>query len=86
MHGIPVTVGDLQDVWAHLNTFGNIASELVVLPPPPAISTHSNLAQEFELANALFYMYRSVKGFNGARFKRKHALPARCVQIYRFFT
>ncbi|GJQ85005.1 hypothetical protein Trydic_g3667 [Trypoxylus dichotomus] len=57
MHGNTVTESDVQDSWSHLNTIGNIANELVPLARP-AYVPHIALAQEFELANAMYYMFR----------------------------
>lgn len=50
---------ELQDCWTYLCIVGHIAGEL--LPKdPPSYMPHSSLAPEFELANALYYMFRSV--------------------------
>ncbi|XP_017769575.1 PREDICTED: phosphatidylinositide phosphatase SAC2 isoform X2 [Nicrophorus vespilloides] len=58
-HGSPVRVNDFEDSWSRLNTFGGIASELVPLGGgAPHYIPHIALEQEFELANALYYMYR----------------------------
>lgn len=50
---------ELQDCWTYLCIAGHIASELLPKDPPSYIP-HSSLAPEFELANALYYMSRSV--------------------------
>lgn len=50
---------EIDDYWSYISVIGNIASELVPDAPPSYIP-HVALTQEFELANALYYMSRSV--------------------------
>lgn len=59
IHGNAVTESDVQDSWSHLYKIGNIAGELVPVAQP-AYLPQIALTQEFELANAMYYMFRSV--------------------------
>lgn len=60
MLGNFISQSEFDDCWSYLCVIGNIASELIPNSPPSYIP-HVALAQEFELANALYYMSRSVK-------------------------
>jgi hypothetical protein len=61
MHGVRLSEIEIQDFWADLRTLGCIASE--ILPDePPSYTPHIALQQEFEFANVLYQMSRSVFG------------------------
>lgn len=75
MQGCAIVDSDIQDFWSYLRTVGNITGELIPIgTPQPSYVPHVALTQEFELANALYYMCRSVKDIS----TKKH----RSVKIY----
>lgn len=74
MQGDSVNSSDIINFWSHLRVIGNITGEIIPLgATEPVHIPQLALSQEFELANALYYMCRSVN-------EKKH--QKRFVKIY----
>lgn len=61
MQGDNVDSTDIQNFWSQLRVIGNITGEIIPIgATEPVYVPHLALTQEFELANTLYYMCRSV--------------------------
>lgn len=66
MQGDKINDTDILNFWSYLRIIGNITGEVIPVGSiEPVQIPHLALTQEFELANALYYMCRSVN-------ERKH--------------
>lgn len=65
MQGAKIHESDIQNFWSYLRVIGNITGEIIPTGSvEPVHIPQLALTQEFELANALYYMCRSVQARN----------------------
>lgn len=76
MQGATINESDIQNFGHYFRVIGNITGEIIPIgTTEPVYIPHVALTQEYEIANALFYMCRSVKNTEN----KKHFIKIYCL-------